>query len=176
MEQFPFYIGVLGGANPKDEYLSIAYDVGRLLAKNGCIVLCGGLDGVMKETARGVKDEHGVSIGILPGPGREEANGYLTYTLPTAIGYMRNFLIVRAAEALIAIDGSNGTISEESFAISEGRDVIGIDSLELKKTREREGNYIKAKNAEDAVEKVLESAKNYRMKTKGKKYYPSFDS
>ncbi len=175
MNQLSYYIGVLGGANPQEKYLSIAYDVGRLLARNGCIILCGGLDGVMKETARGVKDEGGVSIGILPGSGREEANEHLTYTLPTSIGYMRNFLIVRAAEALIAIDGSNGTISEESFAISEGRDVIGIDSLELKKTREREGNYIKASSAEDAVKKVLESAKSYRLRSKGK-LSSSFDS
>lgn len=175
MEQYAFYIGVLGGANPDNKHLSIAYDVGRLLAKKGCIVLCGGLDGVMKETARGVRDEHGVSIGILPGAGREEANGFLTYTLPTAIGYMRNFLIVRAAEALIAIDGSNGTISEESFAISEGRDVIGIDSLELKRTREREGNYIKAKDAEDAVDKVMVSAKKYRNRTM-EKVSSHFDS
>ena len=157
-----YYIGVLGGANPPEKFLKIAYEVGELLAKNNVTVLCGGLSGVMKDVSKGVKDNGGVVIGILPGYGRGEENQYLSYSITTGIGYARNFLIVRAAESLIAIDGSNGTISEESFAISEGKDVIGIESLELTPTRKREGKYFKAKNAKEAVDLAIESAKNLR--------------
>ncbi|MHB1621988.1 MAG: TIGR00725 family protein [Cuniculiplasma sp.] len=158
------YIGVLGGANPHEKFLDIAYEVGALLAKNKITVLCGGLSGVMKEVSRGVHDNNGVVIGILPGYSRIEENEYLTYSITTGIGYARNFLIVRAAESLIAIDGSNGTISEESFAISEGKDVIGIESLVLKKSREREGNYYSAESAEEAVNLAIASAEKQREK------------
>ena len=169
-----YYIGVLGGASPKEKFLSTAFEIGKLLAKNNIVVLCGGLDGVMREAARGVKEEGGVCIGILPGNSRKDSNPFLTYSLPTSIGYMRNFLIVRASESVIAIDGSNGTISEESFAISEGRDVIGIGSLELKKTREREGNYYKMSDPKEAVERAILSAKEFRKKIRDSDEY--FDS
>lgn len=132
------------------------------MQKNNVTVLCGGLSGVMREVSRGVKDNGGVVIGILPGYGRDEENKYLSYSITTGIGYARNFLIVRAAESLIAIDGSNGTISEESFAISEGKDVIGIESLELTPSRRREGKYFKARDAKEAVELAIESARSLR--------------
>ncbi len=169
-----FYIGVLGGASPPEKFLEIAYEVGELLAKNNVTVICGGLSGVMREVSRGVRDNGGVVIGILPGYGRSDENQYLSYSITTGIGYARNFLIVRAAEALIAIDGSNGTISEESFAISEGKDVIGIESFELAPTRRREGRYFKARDAKEAVEIAIESAR--RLREKGFKDPLIFDS
>jgi uncharacterized protein (TIGR00725 family) len=159
-----YYIGVLGGANPPKKFFKIAYDVGTLLAKNNITVFCGGLSGVMDQVAQGVKDAGGTVIGILPGYTRQGVSDHLSYSITTGIGYARNFLIVRASEALIAIDGSNGTISEESFAISEGKDVIGIESMELSKTRDREGDYYKATNATEAVELAIKSARNHRKK------------
>ncbi|MGP6293884.1 TIGR00725 family protein [Caldiplasma sukawensis] len=155
------YIGVLGGANPTDEYKKIAYEVGKELAQRNAVVICGGLTGVMEEVSRGVYDNHGVVIGILPGYTRENANKYLTYSITTGIGYARNFMIIRAANALIAIDGANGTISEEAFAISEGKDVISLGSHQLKKMKSHEGEFIIANNPRDAVDKAIKSGKKY---------------
>lgn len=155
------YIGVLGGANPTDEYRKLAYEVGKELALRNAVVICGGLTGVMEDVSRGVYDNQGVVIGILPGYTRGNANKYLTYSITTGIGYARNFMIIRAANALIAIDGANGTISEEAFAISEGKDVISLGSHQLKKMKPHEGEFKIATNPKDAVEKAIISAKKY---------------
>ncbi len=169
-----FYIGVIGGANPVEKYLDMAYKVGKLLAKNNCIVICGGLNGVMKEVARGASEEGGICIGLLPGFTRKMQNEFLTFSLPTGMGYARNFLITRASEALIAIDGSNGTISEESFGLSEGKDVVSLGSLPLKKTRNKEGNFYQVDTPEEAVKKAIECATEYRVKAR--EYFTEFDS
>ena len=158
------YIGVIGGTQPEDKYRKIAYDVGIKLAENKAIVICGGLSGIMEEVSHGVRDGDGTVMGILPGDMRGNENGYLSYSITTGIGYARNFLVVRASEALIAIDGSNGTLSEGSFAISEGRDVVGIDSHVLKKTKPHEGDYYPVNSADEAVSLALECAEKFIRK------------
>ena len=158
------YIGVIGGSEPGEKHRKIAYDVGIKLAEKNAVVICGGLSGVMEEVSRGVRDNNGTVIGILPGETRNNENGYLTYSITTGIGYARNFFVVRASEALIAIDGSNGTLSEGSFAISEGKDVIGIDSHVLKKTKTNEGNYYPVNTAEEAVSLAMECAEIFIRK------------
>ena len=104
------YIAVIGGSEPEEKYKRIAYEVGQKLAEKNVVVLCGGLGGVMEEVSRGVKDGNGTVIGILPDGIRGEENPYLSFTITTGMGYMRNFLIVRSAESVIAIDGSNGSL------------------------------------------------------------------
>ena len=169
-----FYIGVIGGANPQEKYLDIAYKVGKLLAESKCVVVCGGLNGVMREVARGAHENGGVTIGILPGFTRKMENEFLTYSIPSGMGYARNFLITRASDALIAIDGSNGTISEESFGISEGKDVISLGSLPLNRTRQKEGNFYPVETPEEAIKRALTSAEEYR--NRAKEYFTEFDS
>jgi len=128
-KSLPKYVAVIGGGEAAPEAASLAYEVGRELARRGAVVLCGGLGGVMEAAARGVQDAGGVCIGILPDPDRGRANPYLTYALPTNLGHARNPVIVHAADALIAVDGSYGTISEAAIALKLGKPVaaLGVD-------------------------------------------------
>jgi uncharacterized protein (TIGR00725 family) len=120
------YVAVIGGGEADPEVTALAYEVGRELARRGAVVVCGGLGGVMEAAARGVQEAGGVSLGILPDPDRRRANPYLTYTIPTNLGHARNMLIVHSADAVIAIDGSYGTISEAAIALKLGKTVVGL--------------------------------------------------
>ncbi len=150
-------IGIIGGSHTNDYYCEIAYKVGELLAKRNVTVICGGKDGVMECVSKGVSDNKGIVIGILPGNDKSEGNKYLTIALPTGIGYMRNFLIVRASDALIAIEGFSGTTSEAAFAVSEGKTVVSIGDLYIKR-KETDGKLIKVERPEDAVEIAISEA------------------
>jgi uncharacterized protein (TIGR00725 family) len=120
------YVAVIGGGEADAEVTALAFEVGRELARRGAVVVCGGLGGVMEAAARGVQEAGGVSIGILPDPDRRRANPYLTYTIPTNLGHARNMLIVHSADAVIAIDGSYGTISEAAIALKLGKPVVAL--------------------------------------------------
>lgn len=171
-----FQIGVIGGSVPDESHMSMAFEVGRLLSEAGAIVICGGLGGIMDAVAAGVEEKKGICIGILPGFSPLEGNKHLSVGLPTGIGFARNFLIVRASDALIAIDGSNGTLSEASFAIAEGKSVISLDSFALKKGKDVEGDFITASSPEEAVTLVLEeAAKKRRLFSEGKVRPEQFD-
>jgi len=121
-----FYIAVIGGGEASPELLALAREVGREVARRGGVLLCGGLGGVMAAAAQGAQEEGGVSIGILPDPDRGRANPYLTYSIPTNLGHARNVLIAHAADALIAVDGAHGTISEAAIALKLGKPVIAL--------------------------------------------------
>ena len=120
------YVAVIGGGEADQEVLALAREVGRELARRGAVVICGGLGGVMAAAARGVQEAGGVSLGILPDPDRRRANPYLTYTIPTNLGHARNMIIAHAADAVIAVGGSYGTISEAAIALKLGKPVIGL--------------------------------------------------
>jgi hypothetical protein len=120
------YVAVIGGGEVGPEAAALAREVGRRLAEAGAVVICGGLGGVMAAVAQGVQEAGGVSIGLLPDPDRRRANPYLTYTIPTNLGHARNMVIVHAADALIAIDGGYGTISEAAIALKLGKPVIAL--------------------------------------------------
>jgi len=122
----PIYVAVIGGGEASPDLLDLAREVGREVARRGAVLLCGGLGGVMAAAAQGAQEEGGVSIGILPDPDRSRANPYLTYSLPTNLGHARNVLIAHAADALIAVDGGHGTISEAAIALKLGKPVIGL--------------------------------------------------
>ena len=100
--------------------------MGREVAGRGAVLLCGGLGGVMAAAAQGAQDAGGVSLGILPEGDRRRANPFLTYTIATNLGYARNVLIAHSADALIAVDGSYGTISEAAIALKLGKPVIAL--------------------------------------------------
>ncbi len=120
------YVAVIGGGEVTAEVAALASEVGRELARQGAIVVCGGLGGVMGAVARGAAEAGGVSIGILPDPDRRRANPYLTYTIPTNLGHARNMLIVHAADAVIAVNGGYGTISEAAIALKLGKPVVAL--------------------------------------------------
>lgn len=119
-------IAVIGGGACTTEEAAIAEQTGRLLAEQGAIVLCGGLGGVMEAVAKGAKANGGTTVGILPGADAAAANPYIDIPLATGLGEMRNFMIVRAAHALIAIGGGAGTLSELALAQRIGRPVVGL--------------------------------------------------
>lgn len=125
------YVAVCGGGDAGDEASAAAEEVGRALARAGAIVVCGGGRGVMEAAARGAAAEGGTSIGILPGTDRAAGNDHLTISLPTGIGEMRNVLVVRAADAVIAVGGEFGTLSEIAFALKTGVPVVGLRTWKL---------------------------------------------
>lgn len=122
------YVAVIGAGQAQDELLSLARQVGRLLAQAGAVLVCGGLGGVMAAAAQGAREAGGVSIGILPGPDRAEANPHLTYSIPTNLGHARNMVIAHAADALIAVGGGYGTISEAAVALKLGKPVVALQT------------------------------------------------
>ena len=105
----------------------VAERLGRALADRGDVVLCGGGDGVMAAVARGATQAGGVVVGILPGEDRHAANPWVTIALATGLGELRNGLIVRAADAVVAVGGSWGTLSEVALAIRTGVPVVSLD-------------------------------------------------
>ena len=122
----PVYIAVIGGSDVSPETAALAREVGREVAKRGAVLLCGGLGGVMAAAAQGARDAGGVSLGILPQGDRGQANPYLTYTIATNLGHARNVLIAHSADALIAVAGSYGTVSEAAIALKLGKPVIAL--------------------------------------------------
>ncbi len=141
-------IAVIGAGNADKELLTLAEQVGRLIALNGAILVCGGLGGVMEAAARGANTEGGITIGILPGLEKSAANPYINVPVATGLGEIRNTIIVRSADVLIAIGGEYGTLSEIAFGLKTGKTVIGIGTWDIK-------GIIKARGAEDAVNKAL---------------------
>ena len=127
----PPYVLVAGTGEATPEVAAAAEQVGRAVAERGAIVVCGGLGGVMEAACRGAQEAGGVTIGLLPGTDRREANPHLTIALPTGVGELRNGLLVRAADAVIAVGGGYGTLSEIAMALKAGTPVIGLGSWEI---------------------------------------------
>jgi uncharacterized protein (TIGR00725 family) len=123
----PVYIAVIGGSDIGPETAGLAREVGRQVAARGAVLLCGGLGGVMAAAAQGAREAGGVSLGILPEGDRRRANPYLTYSIATNLGHARNLLIAHSADALIAVAGSYGTISEAAIALKLGKPVIALN-------------------------------------------------
>lgn len=125
-------VAVVGGSRCTPEEAELAGEVGRLLAEAGAAVVCGGYGGVMEAVARGAREKGGLVVGLLSGATEDGANPHLSVALPTGMGEMRNALIVRAAESVIAIGGGYGTLSEIALALRLGRPVIGLRTWEFR--------------------------------------------
>jgi uncharacterized protein (TIGR00725 family) len=125
------YVAVIGASQATDADTADAEVVGRLLAQAGAIVVCGGRGGVMAAASRGAASAGGTVIGMLPGDGREDANEWVTVAIPTGIGELRNGLIVRTADAMVAVGGSYGTLSEIALGLQAGLKVYGLHTWEI---------------------------------------------
>jgi uncharacterized protein (TIGR00725 family) len=158
----PPYIAVVGAGVATEAEARIAREVGRLLGRRGAVLVCGGMTGVMKEACRGARELEGTTVGLLPGHDREGANPYVTVALPTGLGEMRNALIVRAVDAVIAISGEYGTLSEIAFALKTGVPVVGIDTWRLDQDRAPAPGVEHAASAAEAVTRALERAGSRR--------------
>jgi uncharacterized protein (TIGR00725 family) len=131
----PPHVAVIGEGDPRGpdahRMLEWAEETGQLLARAGVTVVTGGLGGVMRAASRGAAAAGGLTIGILPGADASEANDYVRQVIPTGLGVMRNLVVVTAADAVLAIGGRHGTLSEIGLALRMGRHVVTLSSWRL---------------------------------------------
>jgi hypothetical protein len=146
-------IGVIGGSKPGQEARETAFEVGRLIAENGAILVCGGLSGVMEAASRGAKKAGGLTVGILPGNNPSDANLYIDIPIATGMGYSRNSLVAMNSDILIAINGEYGTLSEIAYGIIYGKKVIGLGTWDIQ-------GVIPAESAAAAIKLALGSLEN----------------
>lgn len=149
------FIAVIGGREPSAEETRLAETIGRELARQGATLVCGGLGGVMEAACKGASSEGGVTIGILPGDNRQAANPYVQIPIATGMGYARNVAVVKSAQAVIAIGGSYGTLSEIAHALQSGIPVIGLNTWALSRNGQQDDSIIPAQNPTEAVNKAL---------------------
>ncbi len=153
------FIAVIGGGQCSPQEAKLAEKVGCELARQGAILVCGGLGGVMEAACKGAYLEDGITIGILPGENRQAANPYVKIPIVTGVGYARNLAVVKSAQAVIAIGGSYGTLSEISHALQSSIPVIGLNTWSLSQGGQQDNSIILAQNPTEAVNKALNLAK-----------------
>ena len=158
MEHSPF-ITVIGASSCSGDEEKLAEEVGRELARRGATLICGGLEGVMQAACRGAHSEGGLTVGILPGNRRQDANPYVSIPIVTGMGYARNPIVVRSGQAVIAIGGSYGTLSEIAYAFQDGIPVIGLGTWSLATCDGPDDSIIIADDAADAAEKAITMSK-----------------
>lgn len=141
-------VAVIGGSRPGRAALEQAHEVGRLLAARGAVVVCGGLGGVMDAAARGAREAGGLTVGILPGSSSSDAGPHIDIPIATGLGYTRNSLVVMNADAVIAVDGEYGTLSEIAYGLIYGKKVVGLGTWDVK-------GVVAARNPEEAVRLAL---------------------
>ncbi len=142
-------IAVIGGSRPGRQAVEAAFGVGQLIARAGAVVVCGGLGGVMEAACRGAREEGGLVIGILPGGSPADANPWVDVPIATGLGYTRNALVVMNADAVVAVDGEYGTLSEIAYGKIHGKKVVGLGTWEVK-------GILAAATPEEAVRMALE--------------------
>lgn len=143
-------IGVIGAGQASAQGRAWAYEVGRLLAARGAVLVCGGLGGVMEEACRGCGDGGGLTLGILPGDDPQAANPWVSLPVVTDMGHARNVIIAQTARALIAVEGEYGTLSEIAVALKLGRPVVALGNWS------RIPGVLPARSPQEAVELALQ--------------------
>lgn len=140
------YLGVIGGSSCSKKIEEQAIEVGRAIAKAGAVLVCGGLGGVMEAACRGAKQAGGTTIGILPNWSKESANEFVDIPIVTGLGDMRNLMVVRNSDAVIALPGKYGTLSEIAFCLNSGTPLISLSNWNVSK------KIIRARDTQQAVE------------------------
>lgn len=142
--------------------LRLAEEIGEELARQGAVLVSGGLGGIMEAACRGAKKEGGSTVGILPGTEPRAANPHVDLPIPTGLGYARNVLVVYAGEAAIAVGGKFGTLSEIAFALHRGMTVVGLGTWKLDPERLAGADLLEAASPREAVRLALAAAKRFR--------------
>ena len=145
------YIAVIGAGRCDKDTAAAAMAVGRLIARAGAVLICGGMGGVMEAACRGVHEAGGTAIGILPGLSRDEGNPFLGYSVCTGIGHARNLAVASSGDAVIAVGGEYGTLSEIGLALKAGRPVVLLGSWEILKAGKPPEQVLTAATPEEAV-------------------------
>ena len=153
-------VAVIGTRTPSTEEAKLAEEVGRELAKNGVILICGGLGGVMEQACRGAFAEGGLTIGIIPGDDPKSANPYVKIPIATGMGYARNVIIVKSAQVIIAIGGAYGTLTEIGYALDSKVPVIGLRTWKISRNNQTDKSIIRVRNAREAVRQALKLMKS----------------
>ncbi len=123
-------IGVVGAGDCDRETGELAYQVGRLVAEHGAVLITGGLEGVMEAASRGAVEAGGTTVGILPGASVRDANPYVEIPVATGLSHARNVVLVQSCDAVVAVSGGYGTLSEVALALKMGKPVITINGWE----------------------------------------------
>lgn len=149
-------IGVIGPGRCGPELEAMAYQAGKLIAEQGFGLVCGGLAGVMEAACRGAFEADGLTVGILPGSDTGEANAFVRVCIPTGMGEGRNLLVVRASEAVLALGGGMGTLSEIALALKLGIPVFGVKTWAPVDGEGRTAPILKFESVKDAMRAILE--------------------
>ena len=158
MSQRKLIIAVIGAREPSPEEAGIAEEVGKEIARQDAALICGGLGGTMEAACRGAASEGGITIGILPGDDPDTANPHVQIPIVTGIGYARNVIIARSAQAVIAVGGSYGTLSEIAYALAGKTPVIGLNTWSISREGKQDDSIIYVRSPSEAVKKALELA------------------
>ncbi|OBW63196.1 MAG: TIGR00725 family protein [Dehalococcoides mccartyi] len=156
MKNKHIFVAVIGASKANSEEARLAEEVGKELALRQVTLVCGGMGGVMEAACRGASLNGGLTIGILPGNSREEANPYVQIPIVSSIGFARNIMVVKSAQAVIAIGGAYGTLSEIAYALQIELPVIALNSWSMSQNGKSDSAVIKAENALEAVTKALD--------------------
>ena len=152
------YLAVIGSATCSEEVAALAEAVGREIARAGAVLVCGGRGGVMEAACRGARAEGGTTVGILPGLDRREANPYVDIPIVTGLGEARNAVVVRTADAVVAVSGGFGTLSEIGLALKMGRPVVGLGTWDLYREGRRPDAVFRSETPAQAVQQALRLA------------------
>jgi uncharacterized protein (TIGR00725 family) len=150
------YLAVVGAGSASPEICELAEAVGKEAALRGWIVLTGGLGGVMKAAAKGAREAGGMTLGILPGGDRSQANPYIHMAVATNMHHGRNAIIAQTADALIAVDGEYGTLSEVALGLKLGKPVVGL------MTQWNVPGLLMARDPKEAIDRVAELVESKR--------------
>jgi uncharacterized protein (TIGR00725 family) len=151
-------VGVIGSSKAEPDILKLAEEVGAEIARRGAAVVCGGLSGVMEAVCRGARKEGGLTIGIIPSDDKNDANPYVQIPIVTGMGMGRNVMLVKTADAIIAVGGEFGTLSEIAHALNLGKRVIGLHTWKLEKAHTKPiPNLIEVDTPKEAVSLALDS-------------------
>jgi len=153
------HIGVIGEGRCSRRIAARAERVGAAIAAAGAVLVCGGLGGVMAAASRGAARSGGVVVGLLPGVDPADANRWVTIPIATGMDQARNVIVVRSSDAVIAIGGMYGTLSEIALALKLGRPVIGLGTWRLLRPDRRRVPLLRATSPEDAVSRALHVAR-----------------
>jgi uncharacterized protein (TIGR00725 family) len=152
-------IAVIGNSSCSPQEAKLAENVGQLLAQQGVTVICGGLGGVMEAVCRGAKSRGGSTVGVLPGEDSSAANPWVDIPLVTGLSEARNVVIVKSAQAVIAIGGGYGTLSEIAYALKRNVPVIGLNTWLLSRNGREDHSIIRVQSPAEAVDAAISLSK-----------------
>ena len=162
MAERPLFIAVVGSAVCDEPVAALARAVGQEIGRRGAVLICGGRGGVMEAACQGAKAQGGITVGILPGPDRREANRYVDIPVVTGLGDARNAVVVRSADAVVAVSGGYGTLSEIGLALKMGQPVVGLGTWELSQQGRLVASIVRADTPLQAVEAAIALATKMR--------------